>query len=44
MVKFVDVTNIARWVQREGVENIVTGMAGYLEEDYDLEAFIEALS
>lgn len=34
MVKFVDVTNIARWVQREGVENIVTGMAGYLEEDY----------
>lgn len=34
MVKFVDVNNMARWIQRDGVENIITGMVGYLERDY----------
>lgn len=34
MVKFVDVSNMARWIQREGVESIITGMVGYLEDDY----------
>ena len=33
-VKFVDVENMARWIQREGVENIITGMVDYLEADY----------
>ena len=32
-VKFVDVENMARWIQREGVENIITGMVDYLEAD-----------
>ena len=34
MVKFVDVNNMARRIQRDGVENIITGMVGYLERDY----------
>ncbi len=34
MVKFVDVENMARWIQRDGVENIITGMVEYLESDY----------
>ena len=34
MVKFVDVDNMARWIQREGVEKIITGMVSYLEKDY----------
>ena len=34
MVKFVDVKNMARWIQRDGVENIITGMVEYLENDY----------
>lgn len=34
MVKFVDVPNMARWIQREGVENIITGMVDYLESDF----------
>lgn len=34
VVKFVDVENMARWIQREGVENIITGMVDYLEADY----------
>ena len=33
-VKFVDVENMARWIQREGGENIITGMVDYLEADY----------
>ncbi len=33
-VKFVDVANMSRWIQREGVEKIITGMVDYLEEDY----------
>ncbi|QPK80132.1 ornithine cyclodeaminase [Corynebacterium lizhenjunii] len=33
-VKFVDVANMARWIQREGVENIMVGMVDYLERDY----------
>lgn len=34
MVKFVDVSNMARWIQRDGVEKIITGMVEYLERDY----------
>ena len=33
-VKFVDVENMVRWIQREGVENIIIGMVDYLEADY----------
>lgn len=34
MTTFVDVANMARWIQRDGVENIITRMAEYLEEDF----------
>lgn len=34
MVKIVDVNNMARWIQTEGVEKIITGMVDYLERDY----------
>ena len=34
MTQFVDVANMARWIQRDGVENIVSGMIGYLERDF----------
>lgn len=34
MTRFVNVANMARWVAAEGVENIVTGMIGYLEDDF----------
>ncbi|QDZ42310.1 ornithine cyclodeaminase [Corynebacterium sp. sy039] len=34
MVKFVDVPNMARWIQRDGVENIIVNMVDYLERDY----------
>lgn len=34
MTQFVDVANTARWIQREGVENIIRGMVDYLEEDF----------
>lgn len=31
---FVDVANMARWIQRDGVEKIITAMADYLERDF----------
>lgn len=34
MTQFVDVANMSRWIQREGVERLMTGMIGYLEEDF----------
>lgn len=34
MTRFVDVANMARWVASQGVEAIVTGMVGYLEDDF----------
>lgn len=34
MTKFVDVDNITTWAGREGVENIIAGIVGYLERDY----------
>src|SRR5690625_2447883 len=34
MTQFVDVAAMARWIQREGVESIMTGMVGYLEADF----------
>lgn len=32
--RFVDVANMARWIQRDGVEAICAAMIGYLEADY----------
>lgn len=34
MTQFVDVKSMAHWIQRDGVENIIGGMAKYLEEDF----------
>lgn len=34
MPQFVDVANMARWIQKDGVENIITGMVEYLENDF----------
>ncbi|WP_218220291.1 ornithine cyclodeaminase [Nesterenkonia sp. Act20] len=34
MTQFVDVKNMARWIQREGVEPLMTEMIGYLEDDF----------
>ncbi|MCD4550251.1 MULTISPECIES: ornithine cyclodeaminase [unclassified Schaalia] len=34
LVEFVDVANMARWIQRDGVENIISGMMKYLESDF----------
>ncbi|KQB83283.1 ornithine cyclodeaminase [Corynebacterium oculi] len=34
MTGFVDVRAMTQWIQREGVENIITGMMDYLERDY----------
>jgi len=34
MVRFVDVGNMSRWIATVGVESIITGMVGYLEEDF----------
>lgn len=34
MTQFVDVQNMARWIQREGVEATLAGMAEYLEADF----------
>ncbi|MDU0478737.1 ornithine cyclodeaminase [Staphylococcus chromogenes] len=34
MTQFVDVANTAKWIQREGVESIITGMVAYLEQDF----------
>lgn len=34
MTQFVDVANMARWIQRDGVENIISGMIEYLESDF----------
>lgn len=34
MTQFVDVGNMARWIQREGVEPLMTGMIAYLEDDF----------
>lgn len=34
MTQFVDVGNMARWIQREGVEPLMTGMISYLEDDF----------
>ena len=34
MTQFVDVGSMARWIQREGVESIMTTMIQYLEEDF----------
>ncbi|MFL1378139.1 ornithine cyclodeaminase [Nocardiopsis protaetiae] len=34
MTQFVDVGSMSRWIRREGVERLLTGMIGYLEEDF----------
>lgn len=34
MTQFVDVKNMARWIQREGVERIIGEMIGHLERDF----------
>lgn len=34
MVQFVNVTNMARWIQRESVEKIIGTMIDYLERDF----------
>lgn len=34
MTQFVGVTNMVRWIQREGVENIIGRMVEYLERDF----------
>ncbi|GAB2469516.1 ornithine cyclodeaminase [Luteococcus sediminum] len=34
MTQFVDVKNMARWIQREGVERIIAEMIGHLERDF----------
>lgn len=34
MVQFVNVTNMARWIQRESVEKIIDTMIGYIERDF----------
>lgn len=34
MTQFVDVGSMSRWIRREGVEHLLTGMIGYLEEDF----------
>ena len=34
MVRFVDVGNMSRWIAATGIESIITGMVGYLEEDF----------
>lgn len=34
MTQFVDVANMARWIQRDGVENIIGRMIEYLERDF----------
>lgn len=34
MTQFVDVQNMARWIQRDGVEKIIEKMIGYLERDF----------
>lgn len=34
MTKFVDVANMTRWIQREGVESIISQMVDYLEADF----------
>ncbi|MCH8564658.1 ornithine cyclodeaminase [Nesterenkonia sp. LB17] len=34
MTQFVDVGNMARWIQREGVEQLMTEMIQYLEDDF----------
>lgn len=34
MTQFVDVGNMVRWIQREGVERIMSEMIGYLEHDF----------
>ncbi|MGJ9374280.1 ornithine cyclodeaminase [Nesterenkonia sp. CF4.4] len=34
MTQFVDVNNMARWIQREGVEHLMTEMIAYLEDDF----------
>lgn len=34
MTQFVDVGSMAQWIQRRGVENIMTGMVDYLEQDF----------
>ncbi|MDO4897968.1 MAG: ornithine cyclodeaminase [Rothia sp. (in: high G+C Gram-positive bacteria)] len=34
MVQFVNVTNMSRWIQREGVEKIISTMIEYIERDF----------
>ena len=34
MTGFIDVKAMTEWIQREGVEHIITGMMDYLEHDY----------
>jgi ornithine cyclodeaminase len=34
VTQFVDVQNMARWIQRDGVENIIGKMMDYLERDF----------
>ncbi|KQB86102.1 ornithine cyclodeaminase [Corynebacterium lowii] len=35
MTGFVDVKSMTQWIQREGVEKIISGMMDYLERDYE---------
>lgn len=34
MTQFIDVTNMARWINRHGIESIITEMIDYLEGDF----------
>ena len=33
-VEFVDVASMAKWIQKDGVGNIIAGMVDFLEEDF----------
>ena len=33
-MEFVDVASMAKWIQKDGVGNIIAGMVDFLEEDF----------
>ena len=34
MVDFVDVENMAAWISNQGLDNVLAGVTGYIEEDF----------
>ena len=34
MTQLVDVTNMCRWIDHHGVEKLIAGILGYIEEDF----------